>query len=66
MAGERISRFELAQIKRVYESWRDSSGDSSREKYAKEQLGRIGLTINVSRFDLAMRIREIERGFDVV
>ncbi len=56
----RISRFELSQIADAYERFRQSPENQERREYVEQQLGRIGLTINTSRFDLAQRIRDIE------
>ena len=55
----KISRFELAQITKLYESARQTE-DPSVGQSAESALRRIGLSLNCSRFELAQRKKEIE------
>jgi len=55
------SRFELSQIKRAYERFRESPENTERKKYAETQLKKVDLLLSVSRLNLNQKINEIER-----
>ncbi len=57
---ERLTRYELAEIKRMYNEQHYRCLDP---KFLAQQLKRIDLPPNVSRFELAERVREIERKY---
>lgn len=54
----RISRFELGMIYKMHDEKHYRCADSV---YLAQQLNKIGLPSKVSRFELAERIKEIER-----
>jgi hypothetical protein len=58
---ERLTRYELGEIKRLHDKQRYRS--ISRE-YLASQLARIGLSSNASRFDVADKVGELERGLN--
>lgn len=61
MTEYRLSRFELDEINTAYEKLRAAPENSSFREHAEAQLKKIDLPINVSRFSLAEKIREIEK-----
>ena len=54
---ERLSRYELGEIKRMHDERHYKCVD---QKYLAQQLERIGLPPKVSRFQVAERVRELE------
>lgn len=55
---EKLSRYELGEIKRMHDEQHYKCVDPS---YLAQQLERIGLPQKVSRFQVAGRVRELER-----
>jgi len=55
---ERLSRYDLGEIKRMHDEQHYKCVDP---KYLAQQLKRMGLPLNVSRFQVAERVRELER-----
>ena len=55
----KLSRYELGEIKRLHDEqhYRCASAE-----YVAQQLKRIGLPSNASRFEVAEKIRELEKG----
>ena len=58
MVDERLTRYQLGEIERLHDT---SHQMCVRPKYLHQQLERIGLPPRVSRFEVAQRVREIER-----
>lgn len=53
-----LSRFELGEIQRMHDQRHYMC---TPPEYLAEQLARIGLTPNASRFEVAQRVSELER-----
>jgi len=58
MSVERLSRYDLGQIKKLHD---EQDCRSVTREYVDYQLGRIGLRRDASRFEVAERIKELER-----
>lgn len=54
-----ITRYELGSINELYDKHQQSEDPNVREELSR-LLEKIGLPINVSRFEIAQRKREIE------
>ena len=55
--AERLTRYELGMIKRMYDEQHYKCVD---KEYLAQQLNRIGLSLQVSRFELAEKVGELE------
>ena len=56
--AERLTRYELGMIVQMHDEQHYKCVD---KEYLAQQLGRIDLPPNVSRFELAERVKELER-----
>jgi len=59
--NETLTRYDLGEIRRLHDEahYRQVTPD-----YVAKQLARIGLSKDVSRFEVAERVRELERDID--
>ena len=57
MPDERLTRYDLGIIQKMHDEQHYTCAD---RKDLAEQLEKIGLPSNVSRFDLAQKIKQIE------
>ena len=56
---EGLSRYDLGMIKKMHDEQHYTCVD---QKYLAEQLEKIGLPSNVSRFEVAQKIKQLEDG----